>query len=89
VLAQSRAGQLDAAGATATAAAPLVQQMRQKLHGAEDRISASMATQKAESSQATVDAHLWLTLVSAGGILVSVGLALLIVLRGITGPCGV
>ena len=86
VLTQSRAGQLDAAGATATAAAPLVQQMRQKLRGVEDRISAAMETQKTESIQATSDARLWLTLVIAGGILVSVGLALFIVLRGVTGP---
>ncbi|RYJ00724.1 MAG: hypothetical protein EON47_12960, partial [Acetobacteraceae bacterium] len=86
VLAQSRAGLLDAAGATASAAAPLVQQMRLKLRGVEDRITTAMTTQKMESDQAATDARLWLTLVATGGILVSVGLALFIVLRGVTGP---
>lgn len=60
------------------AAAPLVQRMRQRLRGVEDRIS--------EVIQATAATRLWLTPVTAGGILASVGLALLIVLRGVTGP---
>jgi methyl-accepting chemotaxis protein len=86
VQALARAGKLDEATRAAMAAIAEVETAGELLNEMQMRVIRSLETMKAAAHAETASAQAWLIGGSVGGILLGVGLALLIVLRGVTGP---
>ena len=86
VQALARAGKLDEATHAAMAGAAQVEVAGELLNGMQMRALHMLDTVKVAAHEATASAQAWLIGGSLGGILLGVGLALLIVLRGVTGP---
>ena len=86
VQALARAGKLDQATRAAMAAAGEVQASGELLREMQLRVVRTLDALKVTSRDATASAQAWLIGGSLGGILLGGGLALLIVLRGVTGP---
>ncbi|MBV1799942.1 methyl-accepting chemotaxis protein [Siccirubricoccus sp. G192] len=86
VLEQSRAGQLQAAQNALFEGAPIVTRMRELIRGAEERQRAFAEAMEARIEADIARTRAWLVGVSLAGILAGTGLALLIVLRGVTRP---
>ena len=86
VQALARAGKLDQATRAAMAAAGEVQASGELLREMQLRVVRTLDALKVTSRDETASAQAWLIGGSLGGILLGGGLALLIVLRGVTGP---
>ncbi|WP_431271916.1 methyl-accepting chemotaxis protein [Dankookia sp. P2] len=86
VQALARAGKLDEATRAAMAAAGTVEATSRSLREMQLRINRALEAMQKTARKEMEGTHAWLIGGSAGGILLGVGLALLIVLRGVTGP---